>query len=71
MQSKTILTGVLVVFSVLIVGVLFLLIPITNTVDVFPRPEGIVVENDAAVVMRDGVTLSTNVYRPEKAGVFR
>jgi predicted acyl esterase len=32
--------------------------------------EGIIVERDVPVPMRDGVTLRANVYRPDKAGKF-
>jgi predicted acyl esterase len=41
-----------------------------NSVEVFPLPEGIRVEKDVAVTMRDGVRISTNVYRPDKEGKF-
>ena len=38
--------------------------------DVFPLPEGIVVERDVPVIMRDGIKLYANVYLPEEQGVF-
>ncbi len=41
-----------------------------GAVDVFPLPSGIRVERDVPVVMRDGVKLSLNVFRPEKRGAF-
>ena len=41
-----------------------------NSVEVFPLPEGIRVEKDVPVVMRDGVRISTNVFRPDKEGRF-
>jgi predicted acyl esterase len=41
-----------------------------NSVEVFPLPQGIRVEKDVPVVMRDGIRISTNVFRPEKEGRF-
>jgi predicted acyl esterase len=41
-----------------------------NAVEVFPLPEGIRIEKDVPVVMRDGVRISINVFRPDKEGRF-
>lgn len=38
--------------------------------EIFPLPEGIIVEKDIYVTMRDGVKLALNVYRPDKPGKF-
>src|SRR5262245_33514718 len=38
-----------------------------NEVEVFPLPSGIVVERDVGVTMPDGIRLSANVFRPERA----
>jgi predicted acyl esterase len=39
-------------------------------VSMSPLPESVVVEHDVPVVMRDGVTIRVNVYRPAKEGRF-
>ncbi len=36
----------------------------------YPLPEGIVVEKDVPIEMRDGIRLAANVYRPNKPGKF-
>jgi uncharacterized protein len=41
-----------------------------NSVEVFPLPKGILVDKDVGVAMRDGVRISTNVFRPEREGKF-
>lgn len=41
-----------------------------NTVEVFPLPQGIRVNKDVFVEMRDGIKICINVYRPEKDGKF-
>ena len=41
-----------------------------NTVEVFPLPQGIRVDKDVFVEMRDGIKICINVYRPEKDGKF-
>jgi uncharacterized protein len=38
--------------------------------EIFPLPNGIIVEKDVYVTMRDGVRLALNVYRPDKPGKF-
>jgi len=38
--------------------------------EVFPLPEGIVVEKDVLLEGRDGNKLAANVYRPDTAGRF-
>lgn len=43
---------------------------IRNSVEVFPLPKGIRVEKDVSVTMRDGIKISTNVFRPDKDGKF-
>mgnify|MGYP002525610184 CR=1 FL=1 len=35
-----------------------------------PEPETIKIETDVAVIMRDGVTLHADVYRPDGPGTF-
>ena len=35
-----------------------------------PEPETIKIETDVAVIMRDGVTLHADVYRPDSPGPF-
>jgi predicted acyl esterase len=70
MKGRTILTAVLLTCALLILGAGLQLFLIYTEVDVFPLPGGIVAEKDVPVVMRDGVRLYTNVYRPEEQGVF-
>ena len=36
----------------------------------YPLPEGIIVEKDVPIEMRDGLKLAANVYRPDKPGKF-
>jgi len=36
----------------------------------YPLPEGIIVEKDVPIEMRDGIRLAANVYRPNKPGKF-
>jgi len=39
-------------------------------IEVYPLPEGTVCEKDVPLVMRDGVRIATNIYRPDKPGKF-
>jgi predicted acyl esterase len=38
--------------------------------EIFPLPEGMIVEKDVYIKMRDGVKLAVNVFRPDKPGKF-
>jgi uncharacterized protein len=38
--------------------------------EIFPLPQGITVEKDVRIKMRDGIRLAVNVFRPDKPGKF-
>lgn len=41
-----------------------------DSTEIYPLPEGILVDRDVGVVVRDGVRISLNVYRPDAEGRY-